>query len=282
MANQPNQPNQPHQRNQPHQPYRDQWEPTARWRLGRAWRVLAPLLFAGWFLLVVSGKATDLVSGGNRLPLIVAGFVTIALVTAVGSAIGGRRRRNAFQQLAQQRGWRYSATDSAGLAGRWDWAPFGVGSGRHASHVLLGEYGGYPFAAFRYHWTTRSGEDSTRHHISAVALRLPAALPRIRVGPEGVLGGIGRLDIDVESEAFNRRYRVRCDDRRYAVDLLTPRTVEALLSVQPFDWRIDGADLIALGADTVGPAQVLARLEVLAGIARQVPSFVWKDRGRPG
>jgi hypothetical protein len=269
----------------------EQWKPTAGWHAGRVLKTLGPLLFGAWFLLVLSGRANDLVfgpedsRGPHRFFLIFGGLLVISVITFVVGAIASRRRVNEFQRLAAQRGWRYQGNDTARLAGRWDWAPFGVGTGRSATNVILGEHGGYPFAAFQYHWTTSSGDDRTRHHIGVIALRLPAALPAIQVAPEGVIAavapGLARADIDLESDAFNRRYRVSCEDRKYAVDVLTPRTVEALLSVRPFRWRIDGADLIALGSASDGPAQVLPRVEVLAGIAARIPSFVWKDRGRP-
>jgi hypothetical protein len=267
----------------------EQWKPTAGWQAGRLLKTVTPLLFVGWFFLVVSGKATDLIAGGtgqgpHRFLLIFAGFAAITLVSAVFGVVSARRRRAGFASLAAQRGWRYQDVDTGHLPHRWDWSPFGVGSGRRASSVLLGHEGGYPFAAFQYRWVTGGGDDRTKHTIGVVALRLPAGLPRLEVHPEGLIGsvapGLVRTDIDVESEAFNRRYRVDCDDRRYAVDVLTPRTVEALLTVRPFRWRIDGADLIALAPATDSPPEVLARLSALVAIASGIPSYVWKDRGR--
>lgn len=89
-------------------------------------------------------------------------------------------------------------------------------------------------------------------------------------------------DIDLENEAFNRRYRVRTFHPKYAHDLLVPRTIEALLSIEPFSWRIEGRDIVAWGPPSTDPEVVLARLDVLAAIAANIPQFVWEDIGRPG
>jgi len=251
-------------------------------------KTAAPLLFLGWAVLVFSGRANDLLFGDgpgpDRFLVLVGGIAVIALVSAVLTAVAAKRRRTAFTRLAAERGWRYQATDTRDLPRRWSWEPFGQGSSRRASDVLHGEHAGYRFAAFHYRYVTGSGDDRRTHLIGVIALRLPAALPRIEVSPEGLIGsiapGLVRTDIDLESEDFNRRYRVSCADRKFAVDILTPRTVEALLSVRPFRWRIDGSDLIAIDAATESPAAVLDRVAVLAGVAAGIPSFVWKDRGR--
>lgn len=117
-------------------------------------------------------------------------------------------------------------------------------------------------------------------------VRLPHALPRLQVEPEGGLGSVSPglrpldADVDLESLAFNRRFRVRTDDRRYAVDVLTPRTMAAMLSTDPADsvsWRIDGADLAMFGDYTSAPATIVDNLTVVTDVARHIPSFLYRN-----
>jgi hypothetical protein len=54
------------------------------------------------------------------------------------------------------------------------------------------------------------------------------------IGPEGFWSAIGRAvgirDVEVESPEFNRRYRVRCADERFAVTLLDQQVIAWMLS----------------------------------------------------
>ena len=106
----------------------------------------------------------------------------------------------------------------------------------------------------------------------------PKALPRLQISPE-TAATRGLPDIDVESERFNRTFRIESADQRYASDVLNG-SMHTILSLPPMTWRIDGADLVILGGERNSATQLLGRLESLAAVAHNIPSFVWRHLGR--
>ena len=197
-----------------------------------------------------------------------------------------QQRHARYLAFAQERGWTYTARDQA-LVDRFRGEPFGRGSSRRATHVLRGQYGGREAVVFDYRFVTRSsnGQQTTTqtHRFTVCALQLPAALPRLELTPENALtrlgGVLGLDDLELESEDFNRRYRVRADDRRLAYDVLHPRTVERLLALPTLNLRLDGADAVLWQRGTTSLPDVPARLAVLSQLVDGIPSYVWADRG---
>ena len=74
-------------------------------------------------------------------------------------------------------------------------------------------------------------------------------MPRISVSRSGPLGrvaaALGRQGVELESEDFNRRFRVRSDDPRTASDVLHPRMMAALLNGPFFDFRMESTDALS-------------------------------------
>lgn len=255
-----------------------QWSPTAGWHARRVLSSLTTLVVIAWAGLIFTGNGdvlTDLMSGGV-LP------VAIVLIVVFGAAFGGVkgvRRRRAMQRVAAQRGWEYRRS-YPGMESRWNEKPFGTGRRRRSRDVLLGEVDGVRGVAFTYSYTTGSGKERHTYHLSVVSVAMPWSLPRIDVMPESLVGsiapGLRGGDVDIENETFNRYYRVRAEDRRYAVAILHPRAVETLLQIEPFTWRIDGSDLVAWSS-VVDVETLCRRLEVLAGMIETVPRFVVQD-----
>lgn len=260
---------------------RPAWQPTPGWYLKRIVATVAPLFLIGYWIADATGHAewpgwSVLVVFGIGIPLTIAAFIR--------GRRTNRSRHERVQALAAEQGWSFFPADPR-FTTRWSTSPFGAGTGRRAYDVVIGTHQGWASAAFTYRYTTGSGDNQSTTVLGVTTLMLPARLPPITVTPESLVGeitpGITRADIDVESETFNRRYRVRTRYPKYASDVLPPRTIEALLSVEPFSWRIDGCDLVAWGEPTSDMAGVLARLDVLATIAGNIPQFVWKDVARP-
>ena len=153
--------------------------------------------------------------------------------------------------------------------------------------MLEGAFRDRPMVAFDYSYETHStdskGNRTTQTHRYAVcALGLPAALPELELVPEGFLGRFGTMlgmqDIELESEDFNRRFRVRCQDPKLAYDVLPARTMEALLSRPALHLRLAGADALCWESGAHSPSELLARLDTLSALLDGVPSYVWSDR----
>lgn len=196
------------------------------------------------------------------------------------------RRRSQLAQWAAANNWTLTARDDS-YCTRWSGMPFGLGDRRRARNVLSGTWRGTPFVSFDYSYRQRT--NSTRQTASASyryavsALRLPAYLPTLQVTPENLLTRLGEAlggsDIELESEEFNRAFRVHCDDAKFASDVLTPRTMQLLLSRPHFSWRVEGADILWWQDGEQHPAAVTAAVTTLRDVLAGIPAFVWHDHG---
>jgi uncharacterized protein DUF3137 len=195
-----------------------------------------------------------------------------------------QRRRQALQTWAGKNGYSYTAEDDRWCE-RWNGDPFGEGDHRRAKNVITGT-AKLPFSAFDYSYQThnsdgRGGRTTTTHHYSVTALEFSGFLPTLQVTPESVFTRIGHSlgldDIDLESEDFNRRFRVHANDRKFASDVLTPRTMQALLARPTLSWRITGNDMVSWAEGSTTAVGVTAALSTMQLVVDGIPSFVWKD-----
>jgi hypothetical protein len=226
-------------------------------------------------------------------PLIFGGFVVLMVVVVVVGYVQAKRRREGMAAFAAGRGWSYSESDSS-LLDRFVGEPFGVGEDREAINVLRGTAHDRPVVVFDYSYVTTSTStdangntktDRTTHPFSVVAMNTGAVMPALSVAPEGVVSRFfGRLtnsDIELESEDFNRAFRVTCPNRRFASDVLHPRMMELLMQWPELAWRFDADSLLAIRSGSHDVAEIDAKLAALDAILDNVPEFVWKEvRGR--
>lgn len=226
--------------------------------------------------------------GGAVVAIIVVGLALMAGLFYV-SWLGAKRRREAFQALATQRGWSYVPRDDS-WTDAFRGAPFGNGHDRRATNVLRGEYDGRPFVAFDYvfHTTETStdaeGRTTTReqaHPFTVVAVDTGVALPALEVTPETffarTLGKLLVRDIQFESEDFNRAFTVQCPDLKFAFDVLHPRMMEFLLAHRDAAFRFDGHSVIAVRNGRASVAEIDGSLGLVDAVLDRVPDFVWRD-----
>jgi hypothetical protein len=215
-------------------------------------------------------------------------FVALIVVLAVWSYKKNQERLAALQGLARSKGWQCIPGDPYNLPERWPGDPFHSGYARRATNVITGGVGSHPMIAFDYEYkedsTDSNGRSSTTtYHYAVCALGLACALPDLTVSPEGVLSRIGQAlgmqDIELESEDFNRRFRVKCHNPKFATDVLSPRTMELLLRAGKLHFRFAGTDVVSAHSGQLQPADLLNRTAVLAGVVDGIPAFVWKDFG---
>jgi len=198
-----------------------------------------------------------------------------------------QKRRSLLLQWAAANNWSFAASDDT-WCNRWQGDPFGEGSNRQARNVLTGQWKGRQFASFDYSYEThtsdgRGGQRTETHYYAVTAVNLPTYLPRLQVTPENLLtrlgNALGLSDIELESEDFNRAFRVHANDAKFASDVLTPRTMQMLLSRPRFSWRIEGVDILCWADGEQHPGEITARVATMLDVVAGIPSFVWHDNG---
>lgn len=210
-------------------------------------------------------------------------YLLVPAVLVVGWWVN-RRRQAALRTWAAGVGWQVVGTDPA-LVHRWRGRPFGVGSSRRVTELVVGRFAGRPAASFCYRYTTGSGKNrsTTTHHVVTTAL--PAYLPTVELTPDGLgaklAKAFGGQDLVFESEAFNRAWRVTAQDARFAHAVVHPRLMERLLAAdaQGLSLRIEGADVLCWTQGAPRLEEIGRRLQVLAAVVEHVPRFVWLDHG---
>ena len=223
----------------------------------------------------------------SSLPLVVfaLGLVLVA-VFAYFAYQADKKRRAMLQSFALSKGWTYTPRDDS-WADRFDGTPFGEGESRRASNILSGSYEGAPMVAFDYSYETsttdsKGNRSTTTHRFAVCSLQLRALLPRLELSPETALtrlaGHLGMGDVELESEDFNRMYRVSARDPKFAYDVLNPRTMQALLARPALHMRLGGIDALSWETGRLEPVDLLARLSTLQLVIAGIPSFVWSDR----
>jgi Protein of unknown function (DUF3137) len=224
------------------------------------------------------------------------GLVLVVVVVAAvvyfaySSWKADQKRRELLMTWATNSGFSFAVEDDS-LCDRWHATPFGEGDHRRARNVVTGTNKDRPFVAFDYSYQTHSQnsngtQSTTTHRYVVTALQLPMFLPQLQVTPENLFTRVGNAfgldDIELESEEFNRRFRVHARDRKFACDVLTPRTMQMLLSQPVLSWRIDGIDVIAWQDGRLSPSLCLSTTSQLQDIVDGIPSFVWHDHEMGG
>jgi hypothetical protein len=219
--------------------------------------------------------------------LFVLGLAAVIAIGVVSYRLE-KKRRERLLQWCLNRGWSYVDEDPS-LVDRWSGAPFGQGDHRRARSVITGTEKGRPFTAFEYSYQThttdsKGNRSSTTHRFGVCAVGLPAYLPTLQVTREDVFrrmaGAIGlSRDLELESEDFNRTFVVSARDPKFASDVLTPRTMQYLLTVPDVQWRIEGTAVLSWDTGRMQPEQIVVTTAVLDRVLDGVPAFVWKDHG---
>jgi Protein of unknown function (DUF3137) len=228
----------------------------------------------------------------NIAPLLLWLFgIGVAAVLVIAFLLD-KKRRERIMAFCLARGWAYVAEDPT-LPNRWSGDPFDTGDRRRARNVIRGNESGRDFVAFDYSYETHSTDSkgqrtTTNHHFAVYAVTIPAYLPALRVCPEGLFSRMADAvgltsDIDLESEDFNRAFKVRAQDRKFATDVLSPRTMQYLLTAPKAAWCIQGNSMLRWATGRLDPAEIIVATSVLDRVADGIPDFVWKDhRDQPG
>ena len=181
--------------------------------------------------------------------------------------------------------WRFAQEGSDVL----DYYPVTTGGyGHGVSDPITGLRDGIRMDAFTHEWKTdrietytdSQGHLRTRtvtddHSEPVCGFLLPFSLPGVSVNGRR-LGS----KVTFESNDFNRAFKVRTDDPKFASDVIHPRTMEWLLATTPRGWTVQDG-VVVFEVEDHDQLIVDVCEATLRGWLGRIPRFVWADRGVP-
>jgi hypothetical protein len=210
---------------------------------------------------------------------LVVGLV-IAVVAGAIAAVRARRgagRQRELMLLCRHAGLEYQPLDPFADT---TWLPFRLfarGEARGTENAVWSD-AVEGVRVFDYWFTEQRDEGSVTTRLTCALGELPFGVPRLQVEPRDALDALsdaaGLDRIELELEAFNRRFEVRAADRRAAVAFLDQRMMEALLGLPAGVTLAVNQDRLLLHAPTLPAAQVLLLFDVACRIREHVPRVV--------
>jgi hypothetical protein len=226
-------------------------------------------------------------------------WAVILLFVLVIAAAGGiaylaywqkTRRRLGFALVARQLGLTYTQDDPYGLLGA-GFELFQKGDGRGIENVIAGTWQSIEVRAFDY-WYFEESTDGQGHRsrsyyrFDSAILPVGAVCPHLLIGHETFLsrlaGALSFHDIEFENEGFNRAFNVKCEDRKFANDVVDSRMIDWLMANgdgAKFEVT-GGAALVAI--DKCDPNQLVGLLGLARGFVDHVPKVVFSLYPQPG
>ncbi len=207
-------------------------------------------------------------------------LVVVALVVAAGWYQYSTRlaRLRAVSSVASSVGFTFTNNDADRIVDL-PFALFSRGNGRRVELVMSGTHNGLPMRMFDYWYYVDSGRDRTYHRFTCGIVTIAAACPRLRLGNENFLtrlgADVGLGDVQLEYDDFNRRFRVKCDDQKFAFSLLDGRMMQWLLDCEHFETvEVDGP-WVLVAHTKLDPGHWLDLGTWLDQFARQIPAVVY-------
>lgn len=166
------------------------------------------------------------------------------------------------------------------------------GTIEHDGRTLGVNAGDFTYKTRETYTTTDSkGRTRTRtrivtHRFSYFIVELSLRnVPDLLIRREGLFDRIasafGKNDIDFESAEFSKRYFVKCDDRKFAYDLIHPRMMEFMLQTRPGLIDLENNRIcISGGYRTWNAEQFPQTLDWIKQFLEHWPAFVVKDLQR--
>jgi hypothetical protein len=209
-----------------------------------------------------------------------------------------QRRREDLAEVAARHGLQHSHVDPFGCT-RVAFPLFRKGDGRVAENVVWRDRAdGLPIRAFDFSYYTEHRDEAgnvvrNHKHFSCVMAQVDGAWPDLSITKEGILEKaldlVGLGDIQLESDAFNRRFALRSPDRRFAVTFVDARMIDFLLSTDAqLAFHVKGR-WVLIASDPVSPELVPALLRVGEAFVEHIPRVVYElwpspfrdEQGRP-
>jgi hypothetical protein len=201
----------------------------------------------------------------------------VGLLTAVGRVWWNRYDEGRHRAVATELGLAYSAHDTHRFAS----LPFAFfqREGRHrTAHVMGNPRDPHQANVFEHAFTPRNGNGNVRS--TCALIHVGGWWPHLQIGPEvpgaGLARAFGVRDIELESEAFNERFHVLCDDRRFATAFFDPLMMGWLLEDAPGRLRCEvRGDWALVALPRVHATEMPAVLAFAHRLREHIPVVLW-------
>ena len=218
-------------------------------------------------------------------------LIFILIVVLVGLGIwwawyAKKKRREELAQTAASLGLTYERQDPYNLTAM----PFELmnrGDGQGSENVLEGTWQDVALKEFDYWYYTESTDGKghtsrTYHYFSCALSELQIDGAALTIAHENFLSRIGDhlgfQDIQFESEDFNRAYRVKCKDQKFATDLVDARMMQWLLQQKGFGFELTGPYLLTY-CGRVKPTALIPLLGTMKAFRDHIPRVVYDLHG---
>ncbi len=161
-------------------------------------------------------------------------FVIVVIALIIFGIIQSAKRRQAWQQFANSHGLSYSTFDTVGIPDRYyDYQLFKEGHSKKASNLCMGKDKDLDVSAFDYQYITGSGKDQQTHYLTCFVITSPLVFKHLSIRPESIFDKIGEAigfdPIQFESAEFSKKFHVKCEDKKFAYDIVHARMIEFLM-----------------------------------------------------
>ena len=216
-------------------------------------------------------------------------FIVLVIMNAAREA-QQKRRREALAAKAQELKLTFKAEKRADYAHQYGFLDkLGSSSSAHTQsciNVITGEIGSNPVALFDYYYITDRNKVwwwapswETHCYLSFIIVIMNSNFPELTIAREGffskIAQAIGFDDIDFESHAFSRRYKVKSSDKKFAYDFCNAQMIDYLLDQPNMTIEVE-KHALALGFDDqIGPAETDRHLSRLVKIRSLMPNYLF-------
>jgi hypothetical protein len=213
-------------------------------------------------------------------------FIVIAAISVWAvSSYFDKKKRLAFQQAAQARGWQYQHDKDYSFARTLQGLRrLRHGDNRYVHYHFSGSIQDQPFDLLEYHYqvTTGSGKNrnTTHHHWRVALFRLPGTFPDLMIAPENIFDKFAAIlgfdDINFESAEFSSKFKVESSDRKFAYDVCHPRMMEYLLTQPKTILEIDENMFALLESGHLGLENIDPMLQHLTELRKLLPEYLFQ------
>jgi hypothetical protein len=216
-------------------------------------------------------------------------LIIIAFIALVGAGFYlawylKQKRIKELAAAAVQLGLQFSVDDPFGTLSE----PFQLlrkGDGQGVENVMWGSWRGLELRQFDF-WYYEESSDSkgnrsrTYYRFSCVLCPIDAACASLTIDHENLFTRLADAlsfhDIEFESEEFNRKYNVKCSDKKFANDFVDARMIEWLMRHGDGYSFEACADQLLVAHRWLQPVELTPLLGTAQGFSKTVPRVVFE------